>query len=107
MPTGLYHNLETSGFIRTYPLWAERIARNLLSFGRHAAILDPTCGEGDLLAPLASYPGVELYGVEISRDRADVARQHLPQATLVTSAIEAVRITPASMDLLLCNPPYF
>ncbi len=107
MPTGTLHNLGQSGFVRTPPAWAERIARNLLHFGRHAAVLDPTCGEGDLLAPLAALPGVELYGVEISRARADVAEQRLPQATLVVSAIEAVRITPASMDLLLCNPPYF
>lgn len=107
MPTGTLSNLSQSGFVRTPPAWAERIARNLLSLGRHAAIFDPTCGEGDLLAPFAAVPGVDLYGVEISRDRADVARQRLPQATLVVSAIEAVRFTPASMDMLLANPPYF
>jgi len=89
------------------PVWAERIARNLLCFGRHAAILDATCGEGDLLAPFAAVPGVDLYGVEISRARAEVAQQRLPQATLVVSAIEAVRITPASMGALVLNPPYF
>lgn len=107
MPTGTLSNLSQSGFVRTPPAWAERIARNLLSFGRHAAVLDPTCGEGDLLAPLASFSGVDLYGVEISRARADVAEQRLPQATLVVSAVEAVRITSASFDCLLANPPYF
>lgn len=36
MPTGTLSNLSQSGFVRTPPSWAERIARNLLSFGTHA-----------------------------------------------------------------------
>ena len=107
MPTGTLSNLEHSGFVRTPPVWAERIVRNLLTFGAAARVFDPTAGEGDLLAPLIHVAGVDLYGVEISRARAEVARQRLPHAALVVSAIEAVRITPASLDLILANPPYF
>jgi SAM-dependent methyltransferase len=107
MPTGTLVNLSHSGFVRTPPAWAERIVRNLLQFGARANVFDPTAGEGDLLAPCAALPGAHLYGVEISRERAAVARERLPQLTLVTSAIEAVRVTPGSMDLVLCNPPYF
>jgi SAM-dependent methyltransferase len=107
MLTGTLANLAQSGFVRTPPAWAERIAQNLLRFGSSANVLDPTAGEGDLLAPCISLPGVHLFGIEISHERAAVAHERLPHATLVTTAFEAVRITPASMDLILANPPYF
>jgi SAM-dependent methyltransferase len=107
MPTGTLANLAQSGFVRTPPAWAERIVHNLLRFGRSACVLDPTAGEGDLLAPCATFPGLYLFGIEISQERAAVAHERLPNATLVTTAFEAVRITPASMDLILANPPYF
>src|SRR5207247_7201279 len=67
----------------------------------------PTSGEGDLLVPCQDFPGTRLYGVEISADRADVARQRLPHAAMLTSAFEGATCTPGSMSLVLANPPYF
>ena len=76
MAHGTLANLSTSAFIRTPPRFAEWIVHHLLTFptGEAVTVLDPTAGEGDLLAPCRVYPAARLYGVEISADRADVAR---------------------------------
>ena len=109
MAQGTLANLSTSAFIRTPPLFAEWIVHHLLTFpaGEVATVLDPTAGEGDLLAPCQDIPGARLYGVEISADRADIARQRLPHATILTSAFEGTTCPPGSMSLVLANPPYF
>ncbi len=109
MAQGTLANLSSSAFIRTPPLFAEWIVHYLLTFpaGEVVTILDPTAGEGDLLAPCQDIPGARLYGVEISADRADVARRRLPHATILTSAFEGTTCTPGSMSLVLANPPYF
>jgi SAM-dependent methyltransferase len=109
VPTGTLNNLSSSGFVRTPPAWAQRIVNNLLSFSSTGTttVFDPTAGEGDLLAPAARIPGAQLSGVEISQERLAVARRRLPQATLIHSGIEGVRVTPGSMSLVLANPPYF
>src|SRR5205823_603859 len=92
MAQGTLANLSTSAFIRTPPLFAEWIVHHLLTFptGETVTILDPTAGEGDLLVPCQDIPGARLYGVEISADRAEVARQRLPRATILTSAFEGI-----------------
>ena len=66
MPQGTLANLANSAFVRTPPLFAERIVRCLLSFpvGKATTILDPTAGEGDLLVPCREILGARLYGVE-------------------------------------------
>ncbi len=53
MAQGTLANLSTSAFVRTPPLFAEWIVHHLLTFpaGDAITILDPTAGEGDLLAP--------------------------------------------------------
>ncbi len=109
MAQGTLANLSTSAFVRTPPLFAEWIVHHLLTFpaGDAITILDPTAGEGDLLAPCQDIPGARLYGLEISVDRADVARRRLPHATMLTSAFEGTTCTPGSMSLVLANPPYF
>ena len=109
MAQGTLANLSSSAFIRTPPLFAEWIVHHLLTFpaGEVVTILDPTAGEGDLLAPCQDIPGARLYGVEISADRADIARRRLPHATILTSAFEGTTCTPGSMSLVLANPPYF
>ena len=73
MAHGTLANLSTSAFIRTPPLFAEWIVHHLLTFpaGEMVTILDPTAGEGGLLAPCQDLPVARLYGVEISADRAD------------------------------------
>src|SRR5205085_3999568 len=103
MPQGTLANLANSAFVRTPPLFAERIVRCLLSFpgGKATNVLDPTAGEGDLLLPCREIPGARLYGVEISAERTAVARERLLQAELVTSAFEGVSIPKANMSLVL------
>jgi Uncharacterised methyltransferase family (DUF6094)/Helicase conserved C-terminal domain len=109
MAHGTLANLSTSAFIRTPPRFAEWIVHHLLTFptGEAVTVLDPTAGEGDLLVPCLAYAAARLYGVEISADRAEVARQRLPQANILTSAFEGTTCTPRSMSLVLANPPYF
>jgi len=109
MAHGTLANLSTSAFVRTPLLYAEWIVRHLLTFpeGEMVTALDPTVGEGDLLAPCQALPLARLYGVEISADRAEVARRRLPDATILTSAFEGTTCTPGSMSLVLANPPYF
>ena len=123
MASGTLRNLETSAFVRTPPSVVRDILRHLLAVRDSAAplmfldaldraehdtftVFDPTCGEGDFLLPLAGFPRCRLYGVEISRERADEARRHVPTALIVTSAFEATRIPPQTMSLVLTNPPY-
>lgn len=106
MATGTLKNMAMMGFVRTPPRCAERIVQHLLAFGTCAHILDPTVGEGDLLAPCLAHPGRRLYGVELSDDRAARARDHLPGATILTHDTEAVAWAAGSFDLVLANPPY-
>src|SRR5260370_24721447 len=109
MAQGTLANLSSSAFVRTPPLFAEWIVHSLLTFpaGEVVTILDPTAGEGDLLAPCQAFPAARLYGVAISADRADTARQRLSHATMLTSAFEGTTCAPGSMSLVLANPPYF
>jgi predicted RNA methylase len=109
MPHGTLANLATSAFVRTPPALAERIVRCLLSFpqGKVTNVLDPTAGEGDLLLPCHDLLQARLYGVEISAERAALARERLPHAELVACAFEGVSIPKGSMSLVLANPPYF
>jgi Uncharacterised methyltransferase family (DUF6094) len=109
MAQGTLANLSSSAFVRTPPLFAEWIVHHLLTFpeGEAVTVLDPTAGEGDLLAPCQALPAAQLYGVEISADRANAARHRQPHATILTSAFEGTTCTPGSMSLVLANPPYF
>jgi hypothetical protein len=118
MAYGRLANAMRSAFVRTPPERAVEIVRNLLAFSDppnprgqlSRTVFDPTCGEGDLLEPclrLGLGNALHLFGVEIAADRADTSRSRLPDATIVTCAIEAVSVTRGSMSLVLANPPYF
>lgn len=111
MPNGTLANLANSAFVRTPPAFAERIVHYLLEFppATSVNILDPTAGEGDLLLPCQAIPQARLFGVEISAERTNTARERLAQAraTIVTCAFEGVSIPKGSMGLILANPPYF
>lgn len=111
MANGTLPNLAHSAFVRTPPTLATHIVQNLFTFPTASMILDPTAGEGDLLQPALQIPGAQLFGIEISAERAAVARQRLGASNtystqIMTSAFEAVHIPPASFSLILCNPPY-
>lgn len=105
--SGTLSNLATSGFVRTPPAIATTLVQSLLDLpAAPFRALDPTCGEGDLLAPLMTVPQARLVGIEISHDRVAVARSRLPGADLYAHPIEAVRLPVGGVDLLLANPPY-
>lgn len=121
MPNGTLVNLSRSSFIRTPPTLAEQIVKNLLFFppttkgSEFLTILDPTVGDGDFLLPTRELPQARLFGVEISADRTQNARRLLaprrdhPDDALIQiyqSAFEGVSIPPASISLILTNPPY-
>ncbi len=108
MAHGTLANLSTSAFVRTPPPFARRIIEHLLAFPQEPVnVLDPTAGEGDLLAPCLVFPAARLFGVEISAERAEEAQRRLPTATILSSAFEGVSCPPGSMSLVLTNPPYF
>jgi hypothetical protein len=64
------------------------------------------CGAGNLLAPFAQIPNVQLFGIEISSERAEQAASRVPQATIVRAPFESTRPTPESFSLCVTNPPY-
>src|SRR6266545_714555 len=111
--SGTLANRANAGFEPTPERYAQLIAYNLLAFapGRLRldeayTVLEPCIGVGDLAAPVAGFSGVRLYAVEQDPQRAAVARERFPEATILTADLGAVRITPASMSLALCNFPY-
>lgn len=104
--SGTYENLIESGFVRTPPFLAERLS-NILSFSGPANVLDPTAGQGDLVAWCNAIPSISLYGVEINANNARVAQENAQWHTLLNAAFESVSIPPKSMSVVLTNPPYF
>lgn len=73
--------------------------------GTECSWLDPTCGEGEILAYLAKgHPGVQLYGVEIDKGRAMKAQQVLHHC--INAPIESMVISNFAFSLLWLNPPY-
>ncbi len=111
--SGTLANRANAGFEPTPERYAQLIASNLLAFapGRLRpdeayTVLEPCIGVGDLAAPVAAVSGVRLYAVEQDPERAAVSRDRFPAATIFTADLGAVRITPVSMSLALCNFPY-
>ena len=73
--------------------------------GTECSWLDPTCGEGEILAFLAnSHPGVVMYGVELDKGRATKAQQVLHHC--INAPIESMVISNQAFSLLWLNPPY-
>ncbi len=82
-------------------LAALRAAVAELTLPAEAAILDVGCGEGSVLAALAT-PGRELHGVDISVPAIDLAARAIPQPTwIVANADRALPYTDGAFDLLL------
>ena len=107
MAYGTLPNIANAGHEPTPDARAGQLARNLLKLPRsHFTIIDPTCGEGNLLAPFVSNAHAELIGIEINGKWAEQAVQRLPQAQIITAAVEHVSIAPNSLSLAVLNPPY-
>ena len=104
---GTLINKKRSGFVRTPQSLAVLIGKNILALpDEEFHVYDPTSGEGDFFYACAHAHRARYFGSEISSERAAVARQRWPYATIVTSAFEAVSIK-GNIQLLLCNAPYF
>jgi hypothetical protein len=107
MAYGTLPNIANAGHEPTPDQRAEQIAHNLLKLPRsHFTVIDGTCGEGNLLAPFQGNIHAELIGIEINGKWAEQAAERLPQAQIITAAVEHVTITPNSISLAVLNPPY-
>ncbi|MBW1713776.1 MAG: class I SAM-dependent methyltransferase [Deltaproteobacteria bacterium] len=82
-------------------LIAERLSRPGDGLVR---LLDPCVGEGTALARLGDHLQAETFGIEIDRQRGDIARQVLTRC-LVTD-YQDTRISRQAFSLLYLNPPY-
>jgi hypothetical protein len=108
MASGTLANLAHSAFVRTPRPLGSRVVHHLLRWPTASTVLDPTAGEGDLLYPTLSIPGTRRFGIEISAERAGVARDIFGNnAHIFTAAFEAVHVPRRSMSVVLANPPYF
>jgi hypothetical protein len=107
MAYGTLPNIANAGHESTPNERAEQIAQNLLKLPRsHFTVIDGTCGEGNLLAPFRGTTHAELIGIENNGKWAELAAERLPQAQIITAAIEHVTIAPNSISLAVLNPPY-
>ena len=107
MAYGTLPNIANAGHEPTPDARAAQIAHNLLKLPRsHFTVVDGTCGEGNLLTPFQDNSHAELIGIEINGKWADLAAERLPQAQIITAALEHVSIAPNSISLAVLNPPY-
>jgi predicted RNA methylase len=67
-------------------------------------LLDPCCGTGEPAAHIAAAAGCDAYGVEINKERAQVAQKILTK--VVASNLFSVRARPEGFSILYLNPPY-
>jgi len=94
-----------AGFFAT-PTRQGELLRKILSFTSSCSILDPTCGEGDILKQLSVNQEVSIttYGVELDKGRAEKAKEALDHC--INAPIESMVISNDSFGLLYLNPPY-
>ena len=97
-----------AGFFAT-PERQGNYLRSLLRFTGDVAVLDPTCGAGDILRQIATQTdnsefGVRTYGVELDKRRAGLAKENLD--VVVQAPIESMIISNDSFGLVFLNPPY-
>ncbi|GAA0811647.1 Eco57I restriction-modification methylase domain-containing protein [Spirilliplanes yamanashiensis] len=76
--------------------------------GRPLRVLDPACGDGELLAAAAAAlgPGVRLTGYDRDPAAVAAARTRLPAADLRTADFLETPPPAAGFDLVITNPPY-
>ena len=73
-------------------------------------VLELGCGGGQALLCLAArVPGLDLTGVEVQADYADLARRNLPGAAVVTADLRDLPggIRTRQFHHVIMNPPYF
>jgi predicted RNA methylase len=67
-------------------------------------LLDPCCGTGEPAAHIAAAAECDAYGVEINKERAQVAQKILTK--VVAGNLFSVRARPEGFSILYLNPPY-
>jgi hypothetical protein len=95
-----------AGFFATPERQGEYL-KQLIEVKGDCSFFDPTCGEGAILAQLASgYEDVKIstYGVEIDKARAEKASKVLDHC--INAPIESMVISNDIFSLLYLNPPY-
>jgi hypothetical protein len=94
-----------AGFFATPTLQGEYL-RKVLSFPDDCSILDPTCGEGEILLQLSQEQDscISTYGVELDKARANKALNNLQHC--INAPIESMVISNDAFGMLYLNPPY-
>ena len=87
------------------PLEIAEQVKQMLEIPEGARLLDPCCGEGDILHVVAEGTGAHTYGIELDRERFLRARDFL-ENLIWGDALYDVGITNKAFSLLWLNPPY-
>jgi ubiquinone/menaquinone biosynthesis C-methylase UbiE len=93
-------------WIRPY---ADRVHREMLDvvakeIAAPNTILDVGCGTGQLLSKArALYPSSQLFGIDPAEGMVEIARGHLPFATIYLGAAETLPIADSSVDVVLSS----
>lgn len=106
-----------SGFFPADPAAISELCKHLalgpLGDREHHSILDPCAGKGEALAQIAEALGilpVNTYAIELNDVRGKAVRERMPQVPetniLEPCSFHSSYITPGSMSLVYCNPPY-
>ncbi len=100
-----FGNKLRSGFYATPEKQGAHIKRLLEFEEGGSAVLDPTCGEGEILKQLTKgIEGVVSYGVELDKARAAKAQSNID--VCVQAPIESMVIQNNVFSMLYLNPPY-
>ncbi len=98
-------NHRKSGFFPTDEGTVEEVMGLLNASDSDVNLLDPCCGEGEALSKFkAIYPNAQTFGVELSRERYEIAKNVLDHAYYAD--IDDVSLGRRQFDLLFLNPPY-
>ena len=95
------------GYYPTPESVLERIFENVeVDRKRRIRVLDPCCGQGEALEFIKNkYGNVELYGIELDKDRYKITQEKIKDAKIYNAdALEATIV--GKCDILFLNPPY-
>ncbi len=89
--------------------YADRVHREMLDvvakeIATPNTVLDIGCGTGQLLSKArALYPSAQLFGVDPAEGMVEIARGHLPSATIYLAAAESLPLRDSSVDVVLSS----
>ncbi|KAL9117035.1 MAG: hypothetical protein Q9187_006430 [Circinaria calcarea] len=86
---------------RSIPTRAAYIEKLLAKLPPGAKVLELGCGPGVPCTQTFITHGLEVTGVDISSVQIELARQHVPQATLIHADMMALSFPPASFDAVV------